>query len=261
MKKLLKKIGLDDFQSTILEYLIKNGENKPSTLSEILDIKRPTVYKTLYELESFQLVKRSNKEGTDDLVFKAKSPYFIKQFIYKKKKKIENIEKEFDVNYSQIVEYFMFNHQEPVIDIKHGIEGLKSIHLEIEELKLPVKLIRSTNDRGTEQLAKEIDRHVSTRSKFEIPTQILTPLIDTVQYTKMAYPIINNREIRTFPAHLLNMPSQIMMYKNNLVLTNYGEDNAIISLVIHQKDIFKSFEVIFNILWNHPETKPLFKTN
>jgi len=261
MKKLFKKIGLDNYQSTILEYLIKNGENKPSQLSQILDIKRPTVYKALYELEELQLVKRHQVENSDDLFFKAKSPYFLKEHITKRRQKIESLEKEFDSQYAQIIEMFMFNHKEPVIDIKHGIDGLKEIHLEIENLKTPIKIIRSSHDRTTEELTKEIDRHVSERSRLKIPTQILTPSVDTIKYTKMTYPKVDGREIKVFPQDQLNISSQIMLYNNNLVLTNYGEDNAVISLVIHQKEIYKSFEKIFEILWQHPNSKPLFNSN
>jgi sugar-specific transcriptional regulator TrmB len=244
---MITQLGFKHHHAQIYEYLNQNGKSKPAYLAKILGLKRPTVYKALYELEEKNLVKRIVGTKEDDLSFTATHPRNINKLIEKKRAKVNKINKKFQDLYPNYLDAFSQHNKFPISDILSGVQGLKKVHLEVEQLEKEVLLLRSCCDRISDELAKEIDRHVAKRSKLEIPTKIISPTVETLKYTKKNYPKIPNREIRLIDREIFEVSTQIMLYSDKVALTNYGDE--VITLLIQQKDIYNSFKILFNLLW------------
>lgn len=249
LRKLLKNIGYSESEIEVYIYLLVNGKRKPGNISKMLGIKRPTVYKALYLLEDKSLIIRVS--GTaESAEFEVNNPKYLDYRIKKHFDKIERVKNDFYRSYPEVIRFYTNNHSLPVVDTLLGLEGLKKIHLDIEDNKYPVDLIRSAFDRDTDDLIREINRHVAKRSKLGIDTRIISPQLSTVRYTLESFREIDGRKIRLIPQYMLNIPSQIMLYDKKVVITNYK--NEIISLIIHQNEIFSSFKILFDTLWELP---------
>lgn len=250
MKKVLKKLGFEDYEVSTYRFLVKNGECKPSYISQILDIKRPTVYKALNNLESNNLVERDmNKDG--DSTFRAKHPRFIQYLVQKKQKESDRIMEKFLFEYSSFTELFSHNNIAPVIDVLHGIDGLKKLHLEVENSADEMLLFRSFIDRDFKELYEEIDRHVTSRTKKGILTKVITPFVKTSIDTIKNYGEFENNglnQIKFILDKSFNLETQIMVFNDKVAITNYR--NEIITLLIHQKNIANSFKTLFHTLWD-----------
>ncbi|HOU75579.1 MAG TPA: hypothetical protein PK957_00455 [Candidatus Dojkabacteria bacterium] len=70
--------------------------------------------------------------------------------------KVEKVKDNFYKSYPEIINLYSQNHSLPVVDTMLGLEGLKKIHLDIEENKHPVDLIRSAFDRDAGDLIREL---------------------------------------------------------------------------------------------------------
>ena len=241
MITILKKLGLDPYEIQIYDFLVKNGQSIPSHIATVLDIKRPTVYKTLYALEDKRLVERT--ELSENAEFRANDPKVLERIIQKKRKDVNKVMDDFLLEYPKYLEFFRQKSATPLIDIYYGVAGLKKVHLDIEKSAKEVLLIRSVFDRGSDELKQEIDRHVAKRGKLGIPTKIITPKVATTNNTLKEFPIVPNREIKFVDKDKLNMDTQIMIYNDKAAITNYR--NELVTLVIHQENIVNSMRTLF----------------
>lgn len=246
IKTLLSSLNLDEFSSKIYEYLLQSGEQKPGTISKVLDIKRPTAYKALYNLEDLGLIGRNM--DLPEVHFRAKGPQQLKLLIEKQRKKVDKLWNNYLEILPAMTELYEQNYTAPIIQTLFGLTGLKQIHIEIETTAKEVLLIRSVIDRLDEKVTEEIDRHVAKRGEIGIRTKILTPALHTTNATLQKYPGIPGREMRFVDQEKLGIETQIMLYNNKIVITNYR--NELVSLIIQQEHIFNSFKQIFENLWD-----------
>ncbi len=247
MRKILKQLGFNTYDIDIYEYLIKNGPSKPRTLSDSLQIKRPTVYKSLYTLQEAHIIEKVTASDDEDSVFKAKDPRFIEFLIQKRNKQIDTMRKEYLTMFPLYSQLYQEKNVTPVVDMLYGVEGLKKIHSQIEAGTDEVLIIRSAYDRNSKKLYEEIDRHVAERSRKHIPTKIITPRLKTVEETLTEYAEIPNREMRLVDPGKLSLATQIMVFGDKVAITNYREE--IVTLLVHQRDIRDSFATIFEFMW------------
>ena len=88
-KKLLLKVGLTEYQATILSFLLLMGESKASTLYEVSNVPSAKVYETLNELGNMGLVKI--RPGRPTIYLSIPPERIMETLINHKKKELEDL--------------------------------------------------------------------------------------------------------------------------------------------------------------------------
>lgn len=122
---LLERIGMNEAEQTIYLTLLKNPYITLSEISQKSHYHRPTVYKCIRGFESDGLVERSYLDG--------KRYYYHVTSPEKLKEKIHQISQMADQILPELTALYQKTQDAPILSIKEGIDGIKSIHKDLVE--------------------------------------------------------------------------------------------------------------------------------
>ncbi len=238
IKTALQEWGLNEREADIYIYLVKNHSNSANEISKSTGILRQTVYEIIGKLESRGLITEitiNNKKH-----FEATPPEKLQTILEEKKKIIDSI-------MPDLKELNKCNNSSSKTQVYFGKNGLKMVLRDPLTSKTEIK---SLHPNYSEKFFQEffIQNFSVTRIEKKINLKILKSKIDTKFQKEVS--ITNKkklREVRLLP-DLKEIKASIIQYEDKITLINYNEDNPF-AVMIEDKFISKSFELIYNILW------------
>ena len=235
---ILQDLGLNEIEIKVYLELFKSESLLASEIASRLNLHRTTSY---YILEN--LIKK----GLVSYVIKAGKKYFIAT----NPKKLLEIEKEREIKIKSLIPELIKLKQPlekiPLVEVYEGKEGIKTIWEDIiKSIKNEELLILATG-KAPKILPYYLPNFHNRRIKQNIKLNIIYNDFEESkkrgkELAKMKFTKVKYLSKKYF------MPSSTLIYDEKIAFMLWNE-NKIIGILIHDKDINKSFQNYFNLLW------------
>ena len=244
MLPFLETLGLTKKEVDLYELLLEKGEIPVGQLIRASGLKRATVYKSLYSLESKALItKRTLRKK---LHVKPESPTQLTALAEKQIKSIERARKDLHAILPQLTQTYITTVEKPVVTVYEGVEGLKKIY---EDTLAQGKVIYSALT--TKDVEPALFKWVTTtytrkRVKLNIPVKVIVATGGWAQ----EYVRRNTKELReTILVSDKQFPFQheVLIYADKVAFVDFQNGGSLIGIIIHHPSIAKTMLALWNL--------------
>lgn len=238
-KTALLEWGLTGRESDVYLYLLKNGSESANEISKSTGILRQTVYEIIEKLEAKGLINETTKNNKK--YFEATSPEKLQTILDEKKKIIDSI-------MPYLESFQKMKKQSTKTQTYLGKNGMKMVLRDPLTSKTEIKGIFPNY---SEEFFQEffIQNFSINRIKKKIPMKLLRGELKT-EFHKIIS-VSNKKELKEVRTlnKIANIQASFMQYDNKISILNYDETNPF-AVIIEDESIAKSFELIYNLLWD-----------
>lgn len=242
--KTLVKIGLTENQAKVYLSCLQLGTSPVLNIAKDSELKRPTVYLILDDLEKMNLVEEI-KKGKKTL-FQAKSPDNL----------IANLNDKLTLAKNSLLTLktiHNYDPQKPNIKITEGITGVRGIYNGIftylshhpnEELII----FGALKDAAENFQNSVIDYFYETMSRSKnIIREIGNDDTETRQYFRRSNKLNPRHEIKLIRDEGIFNQTDTMLYGNTLII--FSVKKEIFAIVIESKTVTQTYKTLFNMAW------------
>ena len=235
----LQELGLNEIEIRVYLELLKSESLLASEIASRLNLHRTTSY---YILEN--LIKK----GLAGYVIKSGKKFFIAT----NPQKLLEMEKEREIKIKSLIPELIRlkspSEKMPVVEIYEGKEGLKTIWEDIlKSLSKGQELSILATGKSHKLLPYYIPNFHSRRIKQGIKINIIYNNVPESKERGKELSKMKLTEVK-YLAKEYFMPSSTLIYDEKIAFMLWNE-NRIIAILMHDKDINKSFNSYFNLLW------------
>lgn len=244
LSKKLIKIGLSEKESKVYLACLQLGIDTVASIAHFADLKRPTVYLILENLETLGLVSKIIKENKT--LYKAEDPKFIINDLRQKEELARDILPSLNAIYN-------LDPAKPNIRISDGMQGVKNTYRNIfnylalhpqEELLI----FGSLKDASANFESQVLDSFYESMAKSKNQVrEIGNDDHETRKYFRMANKLNPRHEIRLIRNEGRFFQADNMMYGNNLVI--FSVKDQIFATTIESASIVETYRTLFNMAW------------
>lgn len=241
LRKILEDVGFTEGESKIYLALLELGESKVGPLIKSSGISRSKVYDILDRLIAKNVVSKVEKNGIR--IYQSLPPHSILNVIKKKEQELKQEEETLE---KILPELSLLQSKEKVnVVVYEGYEGFKAmIDKTIQELRsedIYDAMGISQTTKGMTFYARRIYEAQKIK-KFKARS-----IFDEKGMFKAAERKTKWHEMKILPKGW-NTPALFTIY-SDIVGIHLGKDGSIISIVIKNEDIAKSFRTSFEAMW------------
>ncbi|MFH1590306.1 MAG: helix-turn-helix domain-containing protein [archaeon] len=246
-QRVLEQFGLSSNEAKVYLALLAEGQCKASDLAKKASLYRPYVYDTLEALKEMGLVSSVIKSGVK--WFSSASPNKLLGIHDHRRRMLEDVIPQLEAKHN--------HHDQLEVKVYEGKEGLKSNYEELLDdyskgrfrsfLHIGMKgVIFSTLKYYFPQLVKRtmaLGMHKNTEIRY-----LADPIVRRTKPEKKFGAL--KGEMRFFPPRV-STPAGVIVVGDKVVMQS--QKHGIWSVVIKNKDLAKTFRIIFNELWKNAE--------
>jgi len=252
LENILIQSGLSQEQALVYENLLEKGPQRATSISKWAGIKRGLVYKILEQLDNLGIVEKKGGAGTV-AVFYPNHPSLLLKMIETKEKELLEYKNQFEVSLGQLISKYNLLNNRPNVLLYEGISGIEKIYKDVINEGKDILLIQSPYDDEHPEIAKLVEEQIKKQVSKNIKVRALTPLEKTTREFVQNYDKNNLVERRIIPREKLDVPSQIMIYGENVGISTLKGD--IITTIIEDPLITTMFRSLFEYMWEKSETE------
>lgn len=241
----LTKLGLTKDQSAVYSALLKKSPLPNSKIAIEVGIKRPLCHLVVEQLINLGLITKIDKKVA---TFIPNHPNNLKKILEDKIKSINETQQELDIRIGEMVSDYNIQINEPYVEFREGVSGLKYLYDDIIKEKKDIKLIRSTLDSDNKELLTIVLDQIQKQVKNNIHVRGITPLMgDTIQTViQRDTERLTTRKI--VKKEDLSTPAQILIYGDKVGITSFKE--PMITTITYNEPIRETMEKIFEFIWD-----------
>lgn len=242
--KSLHKIGLSENQAKVYLACLQSGVASVLHIAQNAELKRPTVYLLLDDLEKIGMVSRVKKgkkihykaEPPTNIVSKAEQKLKMAQEILPSLKAIYNLDPE-----------------KPNIKIADGIQGVKSVYNGIFTYLLhhpneELLIFGSLKDAIENFQTSVVDYFYETMGRSKNPIrEIGNNDHETRMYYRKSVALNPKHEIRLIRDEGVFTQTDNMLYGNTLII--FSVKKEIFATILESASIAKTYRTLFNMAW------------
>jgi len=247
---ILEEIGITNEMMLVYQALLDSGFSTAGKISKKTGMKRSYVYKLLDLLENKFLVKKDKKVNKVTFYY-PESPSLLNKLVEEQEQKMLTDKIIVEKSMSSMLSKFNILEGKPNISFFEGVSGVKELYENILLEKSDIKLIRSVKDTKNTQLEKLLNDQKKKQRELNIKIKVVGPVGIANEGTNLKQLIDKDKENlverRVLTKDEFSNESQIIIYGNKVAITSY--DEHIITTIIESFAIQKTFENIFEILW------------
>lgn len=241
----LTQAGLTKEQAQIYEVLIKNGPLPASRIHHKTPFKRGLVYKLLDQLADAGLVAKKDEVGKVS-IFEPAHPLKLVELAEKKEEQARNAQTALESIIDSLTSEFNLAVGKPGIRTYEGLIGIKKTHEEILRHAKNLKIFASNIDAKNDEIAELIRDQTNKQRRLGITTQALVAGVPgEVHVVDRQHLDSLGISIKKIPH--LQLPSQIIIFEDFVAISSF--DTELVTTIIQNNAISKSFKIIFDILW------------
>lgn len=240
----LTSFGLTPQEAEIYELLLQSGEASISEILPRLEIKRPTLYKTLYSLEAKGFVRHGDKNKK--IHFQPMSPEEISDQAEIKLREAERAKKTLDTLLPSLIASYTISLKRPVVRVMEGMEGMRTARHEILSQKLPISsYIAVYSGRGLASFEQKYHRE---RKQKKVFTRVIRPNSPgTIGYKENDSK--EYRETRLVPEEEFKIEAEMDICGNKVAY--FSEENGqIFTTIVTNKQIAHLEQAVFDLVWD-----------
>lgn len=255
LKQQLTLLGLGDAQSEVLLFLLENKAKKAREIATKTGLARGLAYKALEELIELGLVEKDEKKGKIAL-FSACHPSKIEALLEKEEKQISQKKVLLREILPNLLSGYNLSLNKPAVQFYEGKEAIEKILFDTLEEKDDVfLLINRTALAGEKNFKKINEKYKKRRIKAGISKKILRigkcpafPLAQNQKYASLT-------EIRYLEKTAFPFKTALHIYGNKISFLII-EKNAVVGILIQDKNIFQLNKFWFEALWENAKIPP-----
>ncbi len=245
----LIKLGLTPDQAKIYETLVSSPVLPAKLIAQRSGVGRELTYIVLKQLEEMDLIEKSTKSKI--IMFRSKNPRNIKKILEKKKESTENAEKAYQNIIGSMIADYNISNSKPYIRFYEGLEGLQKTYDHIIKYAKTVHVIRSLYDYDNKVIREMVTNQLKKQAEKKIRSYVLTPHLPHMSSEKLMHNLERNITRKIVSKDKLTLPSQVIIYNNTVSITSMKKE--IVTTIIENEDIAKTFMTLFNYMWNTEE--------
>lgn len=244
----LQKFGLSEKESLLYLAGLQLG---PANLQELVNaskLKRSTVYDVMSNLKELGLFKLISKGKSRQYI--AAEPSALFSILKQKENLLQNI-------FGQLEALQNSKSSKPSIRIYKGLEGVKEIYEDILKNRSEHIEILSSKQPDKKIVDYWLRDYTPRRIKKGSFVKVIAPesafILDLQKKDKYSL-----RETRIAPKNQLPFQNEVFAYNNKIAFITQEGDNSL-GLVVESQDIFNTFSLLLNFVWQHlPSAKKNF---
>lgn len=245
-QQLLQTLGLTDKEAQIYNLLLTMGKVQASTLISKTGLKRATVYKSLYTLESKGLVKQEDIKKKKH--FTPLSPNNLLKLSDEQFQKQERAREDLRTFLPQLTHNYILSVEKPVITTFEGVEGIKKIYEDTIKVNKTIYAVLQTSEVDEELFSWLESYYVKQRIKNKLQADVIVASGEWsdsyVKKRKDGYTTTILVDNTLYPfAHEVNI------YGDKVAFINYKKGEALIGILIHHPLIAQTMKAIFDLAW------------
>ena len=233
---LLIEAGLNEKEASLYLAGIELGESSIQQLAQQANIKRPTAYEIMQELEKkglFSQILQDKKR-----LFLAENPENILAILKAKQQAFIKALPELNL-------FFSTGGKKPRVKFYQGVEGLKTMYLDTLESKQTLLEYGSIDDMWNVMPKNFITEYVQARVRQGLWVKGLIPNSQAGQdYVKNDKKEL--RELILLPKNKFIFSNEVTIYNNKLAIMSFPEK---IGVIIESKKIAETQKAIFELAW------------
>ena len=237
-EKILQKLWLNEYESSIYLYLIQNPKQNISDISKNLNINRPRLYKILPSMEESWLI--SNIIIGKRKYYIAENPEILNNYF-------EDIKNDFEVFIPKVKDLYQNNFSKPILKNIKGKHNIRNIFLDIANSLNKWDIFyrySARNDVEKTSIARsEYSKYKKIREEKKLERMVITN-----EYLNSLKPNKMEKEVVVIPKSFDLFEDNItkIIYANKVAIIDY---NSWESFII-ESQIFANFEKkIFKLLF------------
>ncbi|MDO8623940.1 MAG: helix-turn-helix domain-containing protein [bacterium] len=246
-EKSLEACGLTPEQGKIYLFLLQNGMAPAKGISLKTGIGRPLTYKILERLIELGLVEKRENVGKVTF-FSPRHPKRLKELADKRKEEAEHSTSDLQSALGLLMSQFNALQDKPNIQFYEGVEGIKKVYGDILETGEDILVVSSPIHEGRQDVLHLIKEQVQKQAAQNIKTRAITPhhdaKITALPIGEDEKHLITRKQV---PAEKLNIPAQVIVYGDNVAITNFKE--SLITVAVESKYIAETFRLMFEYMW------------
>lgn len=244
LQKSLQTLGLSENQSKVYIASLQLGHDTVLNIAKMANLKRPTVYLILDDLEGLGLISKT-KKGTKTL-FKAEKPERLRTDIRMKEEVADEIIPSLNAIYN-------LDPEKPNIKIAEGISGVKSVYNGLftylsnhprEELLIFGSLKDASRHFETEVVDNFYRNMRRSRNKVR---ELGNDDHATRKYYRTSFKLNPQHSIRLIRSEGVFSQTDNMLYGNTLIIFSVREH--IFATTIESANIAGTYRTLFNMAW------------
>ncbi|GEM_PF-832298 len=241
LEKVLKDVGFTDGESKVYLALLEIGESKVGPIIKSSRISRSKVYDILERLIHKNVVSKINKNGI--LFYQGLPPHALLNLVREKERQLKSEE---DLLQNILPQLLSITPKQKVnIMVYEGFQGFKAmIDRTIEELSKEDTYLAMGISQTTEPMNRYARKIYESQKKKKFKAR---SIFDEQGAYKMKERKNRLHEMRLLPSGW-NTPALFTVYKD-VVGIHLGKEKSIMSIVIKNQEISKSFTAAFNAMW------------
>lgn len=249
-KDIFISLGLSDNESTIYEYLLKNGQSTAGEIIKKTPLKRGVAYNILSNLIKKDLVSEKKikiGKGKEKVAhFIPDHPEKLREYLKNKKSQLDKVEQTLDANLPSLISDFNLISGKPGVRFFEGIEGVKKV---LEDSLIAKEIIYSYAD--LEAVVKYINKinkeYVKKRDELGVKKRAI--FIDS----PFARDYLKNYHRETtfmkFINHKLYPFNSVMQIYDGKVSYITLSEASKIGIIIEDKNIYQMHKSLFEFAW------------
>ena len=240
----LRELGLTDYESRVYLSLLEIGEGTSGDVLKKADIHTGKIYEILASLKNKGLISEIKKNNIK--VYSATEPKRILDYLNKKKKDVEQTEKQVLEIMPSLLEKVRYASKKPIkFEVYTGIEGFKTAFLkEIEKYSSNSEVLVF----GIQPKAK-YDKKISDFFSYKVYPERKRKKVVTRKIKDISVKGIKSSSNYPKKVRYLEYKSMtiVEIYKDLVLIESYLENPII--LLIESEEVANSFKSQFEMLW------------
>jgi sugar-specific transcriptional regulator TrmB len=242
----LKSIGLTDKETVLYELLITQGELPISTLLKKTNLKRATVYKSLYSLEKKGLIIK--KTIAKKIHFRPTSPTNLLSIAEEQFRALERAKDDLQTIMPELTSSYIVSVEKPVVTQFEGIDGLKKIYEDTLQEGKPIYAALTTEKIEPTLFRWITNVYIKKRIEKKIPVKVIISSggwADT--YVKKSEKEL--RETRLVSAKAFPFAHEMDIYGDKVAFIDFREGKTLIGIIIHHPAIAQTMKALWSLAW------------
>ncbi|MEI6498582.1 MAG: helix-turn-helix domain-containing protein [bacterium] len=246
---ILTRSGLTAKEASVYEILLQTGEIGMKGLLEKTPYKKGDLYNILYALRDKNFVESIEKDKK--LSFKANDPYMIKDYLIDQAQRFRDAENIFSSVLPYLSDMFKMTTEKPIVRVLEGFDGIKELYEDTLRENSPIMAFLEGAESDKRVWRWLRDHYVEKRKKAHIYARVIVSreINDggINEYTEKDKNELRETRIvnkKIFPSKL-----EIQIYGNKVSFANYNRNDALVGVIIDNKNIAESMRGLFELAW------------
>ena len=242
----LPTIGLTKNEADVYELLLQLGEVPVWKIQQKAELKRPTLYLTLQNLEKKGLV--SKRDFEKKIHFRPEPPTKLLSLAEQHYNELDRAKSDLQSILPQLTSTYIMAVEKPVVTTFEGVEGLKQMYEDTLNEGKTIYSLLQTAEVDAAMYKWLTTSYIRKRIQLKIPAKVIVASGKwSDEYQKKDE--LELRETVMVPSDTYPIQHELVIYGDKVGFMNYKKGESLLGVLITHPQIAKTMHAFFNLAW------------